>query len=181
MKQAIRIITVMMLILTLTLSAVACRSGSSDENKSFNNDSNTTDVAQKEDPYVGVYTGTSNETHYWDGGAQKQREKSFYVYKRVNFYYATTAVSAIQEKGSDKYYEDIYINGNRDIDKSFSNGNVSTYVDICHLNDVQYTSASYEITFGDNGEITIKWDSKSIYGDDEPQPYETGVFTGLKK
>lgn len=137
--------------------------------------------------YTGGYYGTYDYTAYWDGGKQKQGERSYYVFEYNGCYYLVRAKNPddvknrIKEDGVEgffkSYYDDRLTVENAAFDPATR---TATYLEKSYMNDVQYVSTVYTIVFDGKGGVTISWESQNVYeGQSEPQ--ESGTFTGKKK
>ncbi|MBR1842007.1 MAG: hypothetical protein IJ788_01905 [Oscillospiraceae bacterium] len=137
--------------------------------------------------YTGGYYGTYDYTAYWDGGKQKQGERSYYVFEYNGCYYLVQAKNPddvknrIKEDGVEgffkSYYDDRLTAENASFDPATR---TATYLEKSYMNDVQYISTVYTIVFDGNGGVTISWESQNVYKE-QSEPQESGTFTGKKK
>ena len=138
--------------------------------------------------YTGCYYGTYDYTAYWDGGKQKQGNRAYFVFEYNGCYYLnqvkdpTEEAASYKSLGAEGYYKKLF-GGER---YSASDGSfdpaakTATYMTKSVMNEDQYVSSTYTITFDGKGGMTVKWDSQNVYkGQGEPQ--EAGTFTGEKK
>ncbi|MBR0062609.1 MAG: hypothetical protein IJP67_00415, partial [Oscillospiraceae bacterium] len=137
--------------------------------------------------YTGGYYGTYDYTAYWDGGKQKQGERSYYVFEYNGCYYLVQAKNPddvknrIKEDGVEgffkSYYDDRLTVENATFDPATR---TATYLEKSYMNDVQYISTVYTIVFDGKGGVTVSWESQNVYKE-QSESQESGTFTGKKK
>lgn len=137
--------------------------------------------------YTGGYYGTYDYTAYWDGGKQKQGERSYYVFEYNGCYYLVRAKNPddvknrIKEDGAEgffkSYYDDRLTVENATFDPATR---TATYLEKSYMNEVQYISTVYTIVFDGKGGVTVSWESQNVYKE-QSEPQESGTFTGKKK
>lgn len=138
--------------------------------------------------YTGCYYGTHDYTAYWDGGAQKQGERAYYVYKYNGCYYMTKAndptetEAMVKEMGAEAYFNKHYGNGRLFAENgSFDPATrTATYTEKSVVSEGQYVLHSYTVIFDGKGGMTVSWESQSV-NHEKAEAYEKGTFTGKKK